>query len=619
MIFTIVILALIALVTYFHYLQGFISALMSAIIAAIAASLALGWQETVVEMLKGKAPDYANALATVALFAVIYALLRAISDRLVPGNISLPLYVERAGAALLGLVAALFSIGTLAVAAQMLPFGPSVLGYTRFDQGPDRQVQVPPTGGGYSMQDEVVSGELKPEFEHLKPQTQGSGMLLPVDDMLVSFVSSMSNGLLSNGRPLTAVHPALLDELEGQRLGLMPGAKHTALNLDPHADVRVSRVWLADTLNEADGEIEAERRGLKFDIAPVLRPAPDEAIVVIRVELGPDAGDDDHNFRFSAGSIRLVAGPDDARKNYYPLGTLDVGGGLRVARSDDYLVATNDGKPLDLVFLVNKADVLKTQPVAGTTAAGKRAAPTAAGFTDGTFLEVKRNARVDLTDQPIGSPQMVVATAIIHKKGMPALMAGPQMTVAPSGGGSIFGGVELLTGQDIKTSATFPFSINVGRHDGATATLGSVSATLAGDQFTKLKIEPVDAISAMARGDFLISKLGVPRPNQRVVQVHAKLQPKHPRPWEWAGDLKDIQLIDAQQQTYACHGAAAKLLPMGVPKLVAAYDSTAPVMTLPEQENPPTDVWLFYVVPSGTEIAGLKVKNVLQPMALTVQ
>jgi hypothetical protein len=76
--------------------------------------------------------------------------------------------------------------------------------------------------------------------------------------------------------------------------------------------------------------------------------------------------------------------------------------------------------------------------------------------------------------------------------------------------------------------------------------------------------------------------------------------------------------LDSQQQTYACHGAAAKYLPGGVPSLVAAYDSTSPIKTIPEAEGHPTDVWLFFLVPQGTEIAGVKVKNVLQPMSMTV-
>jgi hypothetical protein len=633
MILTVVVIILVGIIAYFNYLQGFLSATMSAIIAGVAASLALGWQETVAQQLKGKIPDVGNAFATVVIFAAAYGILRLISDKSVPGNIQLPLMVERAGAGLMGLIAAIFSVGIMVIAAQMLPFGASVLGYSRFEQGPDRAVQVPPVGGGVAMLDETVSGELKPDF--LGPQTPGSGMLLPVDDIVVSFVSGLSNGVLSNDRPIGYVHPNWLDELEAQRLGLQSGSRHTAQNTPSSFQVNLIGASLRDSLNTADGDTEATRRGLSFKVDPVLRPKADQAIVVIRISVAGDAADDDHYFRFGLANIRLVAGSPDARKDYYPMGTLEKGGGLRVNRADDFMIANAGGDPIDLVFLVDRADVLKpTAPGAGGAAAGagmaetgaepapsgrKRGQPAVAAFADGTFLEVKRNADFDLAAIPITSPQMVLASAVLRKKDLPPI-AGESAVPELANGSSIFGGMEMLAADKAMVSANVPFKITVPRHDGSDAqvTIEGGSATLANNLFSKLDVSSGTALSDLGKGDFVVKRFAVTG-NGRIIQVHAQVPPRNPKPWDWAAHLDQIQLLDSQQQTYACHGAAAKYLPGGIPSVVVLYDSANPIKSIPAAEGHPTDIWLFYIVPRGTEIAGLKVKNVLQPLTVSGQ
>jgi hypothetical protein len=519
----------------------------------------------------------------------------------------------------------------------MLPFGSSVLGYSRFDQGPDRAVQVPPAGGGVAMVDETISGELKPDF--LGPQTPGSGMLLPVDDIVVSFVSGLSNGVLSNDRPISYVHPYWLDELEAQRLGLQAGSKHTAENSPSSFQVNIIGASLRDSLNAADGDTEATRRGLNFKVDPVLRPKPDEAIIVIRISVTGDAADDDHYFRFGLGNVRLVAGPSDARKDYYPMGTLEKGGGLRENRADDFLVANAGGDPIDLVFLVDRADVLKpSAPGAANSAAGaaagagmaetgaepaptgrKRGQQAVANFADGTFLEVKRNADFDLAETAITGPQMVVASGVMRKKDLPAI-AGETAVPEMANGSSIFGGMEMLAADKAMVSANVPFKISVPRHDGSDAqvTITGGTATLTNNLFSKLDVGSGAALSDLGQGDFVVRRFAVTG-NGRIIQVHAQVPPKNPKPWDWAAHLDEIQLLDSQQQTYPCHGAAAKYLPGGIPSVVVLYDSANPIKSIPAAEGHPTDIWLFFIVPRGTDIAGLKVKNVLQPLTVSGQ
>src|SRR5689334_13493478 len=127
MILSIVILIMVGGIAYFHYVTGFFSATLSAIAAVLAAAIAVSYQETVVDkFLAGKMVDYANAAVTVALYVVVYIVLRTLFDRLVPGNVRVPLWVDRIGAVAMGLVAGVMAAGTVGFAAQQLPFGRAV-------------------------------------------------------------------------------------------------------------------------------------------------------------------------------------------------------------------------------------------------------------------------------------------------------------------------------------------------------------------------------------------------------------------------------------------------------------------------------------------------------------
>src|SRR5215216_4103051 len=122
MILGIIILALLGGIAYFHYAQGFFGATLSAICAVTAAVIAVGYHEVVVtSLLQGAAGDYAHGLCLAALFAGIYIVLRLVLDKAVPGNLRLPVMVDRVGGAAMGVVAGIFASGIVALTAQMMP------------------------------------------------------------------------------------------------------------------------------------------------------------------------------------------------------------------------------------------------------------------------------------------------------------------------------------------------------------------------------------------------------------------------------------------------------------------------------------------------------------------
>ena len=154
----IIILLLIGVIAYFHYVQGLFSATISAVCAIIAAIVAVSYHENVIDLLfKGAMANYAEAMMLVALFVVMYVILRVIFDKSIPGNVRYPVMVDKVGAAAMGVVAGLFAMGVLVLAAESLPFGPSIAGYARYSVQ-DRPVVIP---GNRGQQDSSTFDEVK--------------------------------------------------------------------------------------------------------------------------------------------------------------------------------------------------------------------------------------------------------------------------------------------------------------------------------------------------------------------------------------------------------------------------------------------------------------------------
>src|SRR4051812_9860723 len=146
MLFSLIVIVLIGLIAYWHYLQGFFSSAISAILAIIAALVAVGYHEQVVAMIGGKFNDQASAIALVCLFALTYGLLRVIFDMAIPGNVRFPVLLDRIGAPIMGVIAGIFAVGVWAIAAQTLPFGPSIAGYQRFPVSFDKSIIIHQSG-----------------------------------------------------------------------------------------------------------------------------------------------------------------------------------------------------------------------------------------------------------------------------------------------------------------------------------------------------------------------------------------------------------------------------------------------------------------------------------------
>jgi hypothetical protein len=417
MIFSIIIIIAALAVAYFHYVQGLFSATLSALIAVIAAVLAVSYFETVVNAFsKGRFADQADGLVLVILFAAIYIVLRLIFDKAVRGNVRYPVLMDKIGAGVMGLIAGICAAGVLAIAAQTLPFGPVIGGYTRYQTNDERHAEVVNPHGGQAL-DANVYDETKGDTLE---SSGTSSMLLPADDMVVGLVRTLSEGSLAGERPLTAIHPDLLGELFGQRLGIQVGAKHVAqTSAGPQANVKgLANLY---SIDQVDAELPKIRG--KRDLDRTLRPEEGQMILVVRVIFTGNAADvADKIVRLSPGAVRLVAGGH----NYHPLGTME-GGLLYANRVDDpiFIDVSQADKGADFVFLAKAADVLTpSQP-------NPRTVPL--NVAQDVFVEVKRGTRLDLSGMSI-DPKLPSsdAVAVMRKPGVGPKAPAPAPATKPA-------------------------------------------------------------------------------------------------------------------------------------------------------------------------------------------
>jgi hypothetical protein len=584
MIMSLIVLVLVGAIAYFHYVQGFFSATLSAMLTMLSAVLAVSFHEPVISaLLQGKAADQAHAMVLVALFVAIYGLLRVIFDKAVPGNLRLPVLADKIGAAVAGLFAGMFAVGIFAIAAQALPFGPSVAGYARYALVDKAEVRVP---GARQTMDSYTYDALK--NAPIDPADR-SGLIIPVDDMVVGLTRKLSDGgSLAGPNSFSAIHPDFLDELFFQRLGVQTGAKRVAYNL-AEKQVDVKGIYSLDSVPQADGEGTYIPNRWSKGLTPTVASKDGKLVLIVRVQFSHNASDSDNNIRVSPATVRLVANA----VNYLPIGTLDDGPILRAQRPDDFIVVKSDGV-VDFVYhisqsseygimapVVNKTDPLKIAP--------------------NVFVEAKRMGYVDISGREVKRevPPSDSKDSVYRKKDLPA----PK--VAPGSGASAAKEISEspVEFQQLTVSDQIFNRINVGGHEGDTApvTFTSGKGKLRDKKIAQIEVDPMQSLTILAAGDFPMENLWVP-PGNKIVQLY--VYPSSKSPWEWADKIKQFELMADKGGPFVPRGAFVKVKSGTTDMMIARWDAEKPLGEVPYKAGDlrPTDVWIAFVVPENTTI-----------------
>jgi hypothetical protein len=596
-------------IVFFHMIQGFFSATLSAILTIFSVVLAFSLHETVVEkILGGKMADYSHAVVLLALFGIIYIILRTIFDNVVSSNVGVPSGLDKGGAIVMGVIAAVFATGLMAIAAQELPFGTTMAGFARYDVQEDRQIVVPAS----RSLDRTEYAELT-VHEAGKFGDEGSGHgvpILPVDNLVIGAVERLSTGALSDGKPLDEIHPNYLDELFGQRIGIEPGGDHVAVNLPAKRmnamDVVGLYTKLIPDVNQKDAEIDHLRTGGK--LKPVtINPQSRDMFLIVRVAFKIQAADQkDHIFRFSPGSARLVAPAPDSESgegfvDYFPVGTMQDASLLFLNKLDDFMfVAISDhDQGVDLVFKVPKKQFEKKAP-------------------PGTFVEVKRLARVDLSGDPVQpgfklkksddfnplrKPYVMKANEAQPPAAeepapapapapTPAATAAPAPTPTPTLAAAPPGKVEATISSTIPVMVTAPAG-----SEGTFAAVPGGSATVTG---SKLKTGNVDSTAAEQTMPVKVTQFAVPD-GQVMVQVAAA--PPAASPWQFNNEPDQYELVDATGRKYQPNGVFATYDKGGDRFYLRYVDNTTISGTAPpDGAGAPKQVILLYLVPANTTL-----------------
>jgi hypothetical protein len=407
MVLSIVVILLVGIIAFFHFTEGFLTALISAISAVLAAALAVGYCEPVVaNVFHATMADCSDSIALVLLFVVGYTVIRMLFDKLIPGNVRTPATLDKVASAAMGLVAGTYAVGIFVIALQMLPYGPTIsfFGYARFPVVATRAVYV--HGSGYASDlDAVVNDQMVDAT--LDPEKETQRLWLPVDDLVLNTVGHLSDGgSLAGARTLASVHPDWLGELFGERLGEQTGNRRNALVAPGTTPVTVEGVYAPASLPAYDGYGENPKRakldtelrppGYKSPYGDTIKAGGGKLPLVVRIKLRPGVTDDaDHFFRFSPGQVRLALrqpngdGEFGPATNYNPIGTME-DGKVITSRVDDFLFLNMaQATGFDAVFMVDKSALVDRKDKAAEVAPG-------------TFIVVKRLATIDLSGTPVG-------------------------------------------------------------------------------------------------------------------------------------------------------------------------------------------------------------------------
>jgi hypothetical protein len=267
-------------IAYFQMRQGFFSALLLATWTAIAAGLAVTSYETVAGLatLYAVEPALANPIALLALFVVGVLILRFAGNKLVHGDILFNVNIDRVGGGLCGLITGILSVGVLMLVVQMAPLGRTIIGYSPFTPGLQRDQRLMP--------------------------------FYP-DEAVIGFGKILSAGSMSSQRKLAEQHPdLLLEQYCGRNTSELKGR---VAAMDEH--FRLESIYKLD-VDTAKGIWD----NLPDALAIHQDAGDDDNVYVVRVSIAKDAAGEDRWWRLPATHFRILAQDIDGKAfDTYPI------------------------------------------------------------------------------------------------------------------------------------------------------------------------------------------------------------------------------------------------------------------------------------------------------------
>lgn len=275
MLFSIVIALMVILVTAFWVYQGFFSSLLMFFCTVVACMLSFGFYESL-HGVWGESlnPIVGYPLAFMLIFLISLLIFRVVTDKFIPGNVRLPVYVDRAGGGIVGFFSGLIIVGMALIAIQMLPIGSSVFGFER--------VAVGATGN-------VVQ----------------KGFFFKPDNFTIGLASMLSKGRFGGETPLEEAKPDLLMELYSARANPQPQERIFL----PEDCLKIQAYWEASQIDEVTQRVDGDGLSREFTTKEA---APGQKLLVCHVQLDVSAAKESAEIRFRPAQFRMLGPPPAA-------------------------------------------------------------------------------------------------------------------------------------------------------------------------------------------------------------------------------------------------------------------------------------------------------------------
>ncbi len=279
MLFSVLVSLMVVLIAAFWTYQGFFSALIMFFEAVIACMIAFGFYENVASLVsESMGLGLALAVAFMALFIGSLALLRMATDKLIRESVSLPVPLDRGGAAIAGLFAGQIIVGCTMTAIQMMPIGSGVMSFER-------------------METDLTNGETK---------VKSLGPVFRPDEFVCGLASLLSNGRFgSEDRSLADQKPDLIMSLYSARSFPM-SEENMFVN---EGDVVVEKVWWASKIDKVTHTLDGTTLSRAFAEDAPSKPANSFLVCKVKIAKNASGKDKGGEIRFRPSNFRIVGPP----------------------------------------------------------------------------------------------------------------------------------------------------------------------------------------------------------------------------------------------------------------------------------------------------------------------
>lgn len=400
-----IVLGLVAGVTFLQSIFGFFSGLINLFCVMISVAVAFGFYEPLTYWLTapdgmGLSPQYTEPSVLVGLFLITLVALRTAADNLIRGNVHVPQWLDWTGGTICGFVNAQLTVGTLAIGMLMLPIGGKVLGFERYSRTAEKDGNNP-----------------NAKFERNSLWTR-------CDDMTAGFVNLLSSKSMQGQTNFASVYPNYVDAVYFSTNTVQhesaPSPFRDRKGGDGFKDGLSVESWWEQKTPITDPRYRKDVPGEKNRMPPMTAekyvPEAGNRLIGMRLQLKKAAADRDggttHVFRPSM--IRLVgdlgSGASARAQQFIPrvIGGADsfLSGGNRIVDMDNNFRISQPDSPLDVWFDVPQEFVPR-------------------------FVEYRRHARAEMPEMSKSAPKVALKLMTDEER----------QAIANNAGRSFFGSV----------------------------------------------------------------------------------------------------------------------------------------------------------------------------------